>query len=108
MNFFFLHCLSASVVQKGPRPDDVAVIMYTSGSTGLAKGTPSPLCSFNLYAIQSGTPLSLRLTDANDVVHRHVVYVKYSNGISGWQSTGHLFRVSNRTSSHGNVLASSL
>ena len=73
MNLFFFHCFSASLVQKGPEPDDVAVIMYTSGSTGLAKG--NPLCFFNLcVSIQSSTPWCLRLTDANTYAnHRHVV-----------------------------------
>lgn len=34
LTFFFL----ASFVRKGPSPDDIAVIMYTSGSTGFGKG----------------------------------------------------------------------
>ena len=66
-------------------PDDMAVLMYTSGTTGVPKGVP--LTHGNIYAEVDGVQEVLHLTDAEVILSLLPLFHAYSQIVNLWLAT---------------------
>src|SRR5438132_236673 len=66
-------------------PNDTAVLMYTSGTTGVPKGVP--LTHGNIYAEVDGVQEVLHLTDAEVILSLLPLFHAYSQIVNLWLAT---------------------
>jgi long-chain acyl-CoA synthetase len=66
-------------------PDDMAVLMYTSGTTGVPKGVP--LTHGNIYAEVDGVQDVLHLSDAEVILSLLPLFHAYSQIVNLWLAT---------------------
>lgn len=67
------------------RPEDIAVLMYTSGTTGTPKAVP--LKHGNIYAESDGLQQAMRITDQEVVLSLLPLFHVYSQAVNLWLAT---------------------
>jgi long-chain acyl-CoA synthetase len=79
------HSLEFDAAPPPARPEDVAVLMYTSGTTGTPKAVP--LTHGNIFAESDGVQKALRVTDREVVLSLLPLFHAYSQVVNLWVAT---------------------